>query len=106
MTAPYEIIAVEHRGGHQLRLTFADGFVDDIDLAGRFQMPMGPMLEPLSEEASSPKWPSIPSSAPWRGPTVPTSLRTFSTSRHSASPDRSSPRRRCGEKAMAPESWR
>jgi hypothetical protein len=27
MTAPYEITAVEHLGGHRLRLTFADGFV-------------------------------------------------------------------------------
>ena len=26
MTAPYEITAVEHLGGHHLRLTFADGF--------------------------------------------------------------------------------
>lgn len=51
MTAPYEITAVEHLGGHRLRLTFADGFVGDVDLAGRFQEPKGPMLEPLRDVA-------------------------------------------------------
>jgi hypothetical protein len=35
MAAPCEITAVEHLGGHRLRLTFADGFVGDVDLAGR-----------------------------------------------------------------------
>ncbi|MEO6627320.1 MAG: DUF2442 domain-containing protein [Aquihabitans sp.] len=51
MTAPYEITAVEHLGGHHLRLTFADGFVGDVDLAGRFQTPNGPMFEPLCDVA-------------------------------------------------------
>lgn len=49
MTAPYEITAVEHLGGHRLRLTFADGFVGDVDLAGRFEGPQGPMLQPLRD---------------------------------------------------------
>ena len=51
MTAPYEITAVEHLGGHHLRLTFADGFIGDVDLSGRFQAPNGPMFEPLCDVA-------------------------------------------------------
>jgi hypothetical protein len=49
MTAPYEITAVEHLGGHRLRLTFADGLVGDVDLADRFQVKRGPMFEPLHD---------------------------------------------------------
>jgi hypothetical protein len=49
MTAPYEITAVEHLGGHRLRLTFADGIVGDVDLADRFKAPRGPMFEPLQD---------------------------------------------------------
>ena len=49
MTAPYDITAVEHLGGHRLRLTFADGFVGDVDLAERFEGPTGPMFEPLRD---------------------------------------------------------
>jgi len=49
MTAPYEITAVEHLGGHRLRLTFADGFVADVDLADRFKGPKGPIFEPLKD---------------------------------------------------------
>ena len=49
MTADYEITAVEHLGGHRLRLTFADGVVGDVDLAGRFDEPRGPVLEPLRD---------------------------------------------------------
>ncbi len=49
MTAPYEITAVEHLGGHRLRLTFADGFVGHVDLADRFKGPQGPMLQPLRD---------------------------------------------------------
>ena len=49
MTAPYEITAVEHLGGHRLRLTFADGFVGDVDLAERFKAPKGPMFRPLQD---------------------------------------------------------
>jgi hypothetical protein len=51
MTAPYEIVAVEHLGGYRLRLTFADGFVGDVDLAGRLEAPNGPMFEPLQDLA-------------------------------------------------------
>jgi hypothetical protein len=51
MSAPYEITAVEHQGGHRLRLTFADGFIGDVDLAERFRAPNGPMFEPLEDEA-------------------------------------------------------
>ena len=49
MTAPYEIIAVEHLGEYRLRLTFADGLVGDVDLADRFKEPRGPMFEPLRD---------------------------------------------------------
>jgi hypothetical protein len=49
MTASYEITAVEHLGGHRLRLTFADGLVGDVDLADRFQVERGPMFEPLRD---------------------------------------------------------
>jgi hypothetical protein len=49
MTAPYEITAVEHLGGYRLRLSFADGFVGDVDLADRFEQPKGPVFEPLQD---------------------------------------------------------
>ena len=49
MSAPYEITAVEYLGGHRLRLTFADGFVGDVDLAERLARPNGPMFEPLED---------------------------------------------------------
>ena len=51
MTAPYEITAVAHLGGHRLRLTFADGFIGDVDLAERLTRPNGPMFEPLEDVA-------------------------------------------------------
>ncbi len=51
MSAPYDITAAEHLGGHRLRLTFADGFVGDVDLSDRFQAPNGPMFEPLEDVA-------------------------------------------------------
>jgi hypothetical protein len=51
MTASYDITAVEHLGGHRLRLTFADGFVGDIDLTDRLKAPNGPMFEPLEDVA-------------------------------------------------------
>lgn len=51
MTAPYEITAVQHLGGHRLRLTFADGFVGEVDLAGRLVSPNGPVFEPLADVA-------------------------------------------------------
>ncbi len=51
MSAPYEITAVEYLGGYRLRLTFADGFVGDVDLADRLRRPNGPMFEPLEDVA-------------------------------------------------------
>jgi hypothetical protein len=51
MSAPYEIRSVEHLGGHRLRLTFADGLVGDVDLTERFAGQLGPMFEPLRDEA-------------------------------------------------------
>lgn len=47
MSVPYEVRAVEHLGGHRLRLTFADGVTGDVDLGDRFVGPVGPMFEPL-----------------------------------------------------------
>ncbi len=49
MSAPYEIRAVEHIGGYHLRLTFADGLVGDVDLAAKFEGPLGPVFEPLRD---------------------------------------------------------
>ena len=51
MSAPYEIITVEHLGGHRLRLTFADGLIGDVDLSDRFDGLLGPMFEPLRDAA-------------------------------------------------------
>lgn len=51
MTAPYEITAAEHLGGHRLRLTFADGLVADVDLGALLGGSTGPMFEPLREVA-------------------------------------------------------
>ncbi len=49
MSAPYEVRAVEHLGGHRLRLTFADGLTADVDLTSRFSGPLGPVFEPLRD---------------------------------------------------------
>ncbi|HEV2071695.1 MAG TPA: DUF2442 domain-containing protein [Acidimicrobiales bacterium] len=49
MSAPYEIRAVEHLGGHRLRLTFADGNVGDVDLTDKVGAPLGPVFEPLRD---------------------------------------------------------
>lgn len=51
MNAPYEIRSVEHLGGHRLRLAFADGLVAEVDLASRLSGDLGPMFEPLRDEA-------------------------------------------------------
>ena len=51
MSAPYEVRAVVHLGGHRLRLTFADGLVGEVDLTDRFAGPVGSMFEPLREVA-------------------------------------------------------
>jgi hypothetical protein len=40
---------VEHLDGDRLRLTFADGFVGDVDLAERLRAPKGPMFIPLRD---------------------------------------------------------
>ena len=49
MSAPYEVRAVEHLGGHRLRLTFADGLVGDVDLGDRFTGRVGSVFEPLRD---------------------------------------------------------
>lgn len=51
MSAPYEVRAVEHLGGHRLRLTFADGLIGDVDLTSKFAGPLGPVFEPLRDVA-------------------------------------------------------
>ena len=51
MSAPYDVRAVEHLGGHRLRLTFADGLIGDVDLTGKFAGPLGPVFEPLRDVA-------------------------------------------------------
>lgn len=49
MNAPYVVRAVEHLGGHRLRLTFADGLTGEIDLTSRFDGSLGPVFEPLRD---------------------------------------------------------
>jgi hypothetical protein len=49
MTATYDIVDVEYLGGYQLRLTFADRTVGVVDLASKFDGPVGPMFEPLRD---------------------------------------------------------
>jgi hypothetical protein len=49
MSAPYEIRDVEHLGGFRLRLTFADGLVNEIDLATKLAGVVGPVFEPLRD---------------------------------------------------------
>ncbi len=51
MSAPYRIRAVEHLGGHRLRLSFADGLTGDVDLTERFIGSVGPIFEPLQNVA-------------------------------------------------------
>jgi len=51
MSAPYEIQAVEHLGGYQLRLTFADGLVFEVDLTDKLNGKVGPVFEPLRDPA-------------------------------------------------------
>lgn len=51
MIAPYEIRSAEDLGGHRLRLAFADGLLADVDLSERFRGALGPVLEPLRDEA-------------------------------------------------------
>lgn len=49
MSAPYTVLAVEHLGGHRLRLSFADGLVADVDLTEQFTGSLGPVFEPLRD---------------------------------------------------------
>lgn len=49
MSAPYDIVAVEHLGGHRLRLRFADGVSGDVDLADQLSGDLGPVLAPLKD---------------------------------------------------------
>ena len=51
MSAPYDIVKVEHLGDFRLRVTFADDLVADIDLAERLAGDVGPMFEPLRDPA-------------------------------------------------------
>jgi hypothetical protein len=51
MSAPYDICDVEYLGQYRLRLTFADGLVTEIDLAGRLAGDVGPVFEPLKDPA-------------------------------------------------------
>ena len=51
MSAPYDIVKVEHLGDFRLRVTFADDLVADIDLADRLAGEVGPMFEPLRDPA-------------------------------------------------------
>jgi hypothetical protein len=49
MSAPYDIEKVEHLGGYRLRLTFADGLMSEVDLAGKLEGQVGPIFEPLKD---------------------------------------------------------
>ena len=51
MSAPYDIVKVEHLGDFRLRVTFADDLVADLDLADRLAGEVGPMFEPLRDPA-------------------------------------------------------
>lgn len=49
MSVPYEIHDVEYLGGFRLRITFADGLVNEIDLAAKLAGAVGPVFEPLRD---------------------------------------------------------
>lgn len=51
MSAPCEVRAVEHLGGHQLGLAFAHGPSGDVGPTDRFAGPVGAMFAPLREVA-------------------------------------------------------
>jgi hypothetical protein len=51
MTANYDVLKVDHLGGYRLRLTFAGGLVTEIDLTAKLRGDVGPMFEPLRDEA-------------------------------------------------------
>jgi len=69
MSAPYEIRDVEHLGGFRLRLTFADGLVNDIDLATKLAGVVGPVFEPLRDPTYFAQVRSTRSSEPSSGRT-------------------------------------
>lgn len=51
MSAPYEIVAVEHLGDFRLRLSFADGLVSDVDLRAKVEAARGTVLGRLRDPA-------------------------------------------------------
>jgi hypothetical protein len=51
MKTDYHITEVDHLGGFRLRLTFSDGLIADVDLSSKLQGGVGPMFEPLRNEA-------------------------------------------------------
>lgn len=51
MNTPYNIKQVEYLGEYRLRLTFADGLVGEIDLAAKLDTNVGPMFQPLRDQA-------------------------------------------------------
>lgn len=51
MNTEYFVSDVAHLGGYRLRLTFADGLVAEIDLSAKLLGNVGPIFEPLRDEA-------------------------------------------------------
>jgi hypothetical protein len=51
MTAPYDVRSVQPLGGYRLRVTFADDTVREIDLSEKLSGRVGPVFEPLRDEA-------------------------------------------------------
>jgi hypothetical protein len=51
MTIEYHVSSVTHLGGYRLRLTFTDGLVADVDLTAKLRGEVGPVFEPLRDEA-------------------------------------------------------
>lgn len=50
MSAPYDVRSVEHLGGYQLRVAFADGTSQVVDLEAKLASPVGPVFEPLRDQ--------------------------------------------------------
>jgi hypothetical protein len=51
MSVPYDVRSVDYLGGYRLRLTFADGLIGEVDLGPKLRGDVGPMFEPLRDEA-------------------------------------------------------
>jgi hypothetical protein len=51
MNTPYHVLSVDYLGDYRLRLTFADGLVADVDLREKLLGKVGPIFEPLRDEA-------------------------------------------------------